>query len=184
MEAKTKSPTYALAITAVMTAVICVLAPMSIPVGDVPITLATLVIYLSLYLLGWRRGSLSVLVYILIGMAGMPVFSGFSGGLGKLAGATGGYLLGYLPMAAIAGWIVDHSRSRLVHMAGMVLGTAVCYGLGTAWYCFVTQSPLQAALWVCVIPFIPFDLIKMAASIAAGPVLRDRLVRAGLSSEG
>lgn len=183
METKINSRTYALSMTAVMTAVTCVLAPMSVPVGDVPITLTTLVIYFSLYLLGWKRGSLSVLVYVLIGMVGVPVFSGFSGGLGKLAGATGGYILGYLPMAAVAGWIMDHSRSRVIHLGGMVLGTALCYALGTAWYCFVTQSPLQAALWVCVIPFIPFDLAKMAAAIAVGPVLRGRLARAGLNPE-
>lgn len=180
METRTQSSTYALAMTAVMTAVTCVLAPMSIPVGDVPITLTNLVVYFSLYLLGWKRGSLSVLVYILIGMVGVPVFSGFSGGLGKLAGPTGGYILGFLVMAVIAGWVMDGSRSRALHFGGMVLGTAVCYALGTAWYCFLTHSPIQAALWTCVIPFIPFDLAKMAAAMAVGPVLRDRLERAGL----
>ena len=79
METKTKSHTYMLAMVAVMTAVTCVLAPMSIAIGAVPITLTNLVVYFSLYLLGWKRGSLSVLVYILIGMVGLPVFSGFSG---------------------------------------------------------------------------------------------------------
>ena len=183
METKTRFSTYALAMTAVMTAVTCVLAPMSIPVGDVPITLTNLVVYFSLYLLGWKRGSLSVLVYILIGMVGVPVFSGFSGGLGKLAGPTGGYILGFLVMALVAGWVMDHSRSRAIHLGGMILGTAVCYALGTAWYCFLTHNPLQAALWTCVIPFIPFDLAKMAAAMAVGPVLRGRLIRAGLDPE-
>ena len=180
METKTKSHTYMLAIVAVMTAVTCVLAPMSIAIGAVPITLTNLVVYFSLYLLGWKRGSLSVLVYILIGMVGLPVFSGFSGGLGKLAGPTGGYILGFLVMAVIAGWVIDHTRSRVLHLGGMILGTAVCYALGTAWYCFLTHNPVQAALWTCVIPFIPFDLGKMAAAMVVGPMLRGRLVRAGL----
>ena len=184
MEAKSKSATYALAMVGVMAAVTCVLAPMSVAIGDVPITLTNLVVYFSLYLLGWKRGSASVLVYILIVMVGVPVFSGFSGGLGKLAGATGGYILGFLPMAVIAGWVIDHSQNRAVHICGMILGTAVCYALGTAWYCFLTQNPLQAALWTCVIPFIPFDLGKMVAAMAVGPILRGRLARAGLNPEG
>lgn len=180
METKTKSRTYILAMVAVMTAVTCVLAPMSIAIGAVPITLTNLVVYFSLYLLGWKRGSLSVLAYILIGMMGLPVFSGFSGGLGKLAGPTGGYILGFLAIAVVAGWVIDHTNSRVLHLGGMVLGTAVCYALGTAWYCFLTHNSLQAALWTCVIPFIPFDLAKMAAAMVVGPVLRGRLVQAGL----
>lgn len=180
METKTKSHTYTLAMVAVMTAVTCVLAPMSIPIGAVPITLTNLVVYFSLYLLGWKRGSLSVLAYILIGMMGIPVFSGFSGGLGKLAGPTGGYILGFLTIAVISGWVVDHTNSRVLQMGGMILGTAVCYTLGTAWYCVLTHNPIQAALWTCVIPFIPFDLAKMAAAVVVGPVLRRRLAQAGL----
>ena len=95
--------TYWMALAALMTAVTCVLAPMSIPIGPVPISLTNLVIYFSLYLLGWKWGTVSYLVYVLIGMAGLPVFSGFTGGLGKLAGPTGGYIVGFLPMAVIAG---------------------------------------------------------------------------------
>lgn len=180
METKTKSRTYMMAMVAVMTAITCVLAPMSIAIGAVPITLTNLVVYFSLYLLGWKRGSLSVLVYILIGMMGLPVFSGFSGGLGKLAGPTGGYILGFLVIALVSGWVIDHTRSRVLQLGGMIVGTALCYALGTAWFCFVTQSTLQAALWTCVIPFIPFDLGKMVAAMVVGPVLRERLVQAGL----
>ena len=180
METKTRSKVYPLAMTAVMTAVTCVLAPMSIFIGEVPITLTNLVIYFSLYLLGWKRGSASVVVYILVGMVGMPVFSGFAGGLGKLVGATGGYIVGFVVMALIAGWVIDHTARRVLHMGGMILGTLACYALGTAWYCFLTHNPLQAALWTCVIPFIPFDLAKMVAAAVLGPVLRERLVRAGL----
>ena len=172
--------TYWMALAALMTAVTCVLAPMSIFIGEVPITLTNLVIYFSLYLLGWKRGSASVVVYILVGMVGMPVFSGFAGGLGKLVGATGGYIVGFVVMALIAGWVMDHTASRVLHMGGMILGTLACYALGTAWYCFLTHNPLQAALWTCVIPFIPFDLAKMVAAAVLGPVLRERLVRAGL----
>ena len=98
-----KNKTYALAMTALMAAVTCVLAPMAIPIGPVPISLTNLAIYLSLYLLGWKWGTASYVVYMLIGMVGVPVFSGFTGGLGKLAGPTGGYIIGFVPMAVLAG---------------------------------------------------------------------------------
>lgn len=85
-----RSKTYEITITALMTAVTCILAPMSIPIGPVPISFTNLAIYLSLYLLGWKRGTISYLIYLLIGLVGLPVFSGFTGGPAKLAGPTGG----------------------------------------------------------------------------------------------
>ena len=87
--------TYAITVTALMTAVTCILAPLSIPIGPVPISLTNLAIYISLYLLGWKRGTISYLIYLLIGLVGIPVFSGFTGGPAKLAGPTGGYIIDY-----------------------------------------------------------------------------------------
>ena len=171
---------YWMAAAALMTAVTCVLAPLSVPIGPVPISLTNLAIYFSLYLLGWKWGAVSYLVYMLIGMTGLPVFSGFTGGLGKLAGPTGGYIVGFLPMAVIAGLAIDRFRSRGIHLAGMALGTAVCYAFGTAWYCLIGNIPPAAALGACVLPFIPFDLGKMVLAMAAGPMIRSRLEQAGL----
>ena len=102
-----KNKTYALTATALMTAVTCILAPLSVPIGPVPISLTNFVIFLSLYLLGWKKGTLSLLVYLLLGLAGLPVFSGFAGGIAKLAGPTGGYIIGFIPMAIVAGIIID-----------------------------------------------------------------------------
>ena len=93
--------TYAITVTALMTAVTCILAPLSIPIGPVPISLTNLAIYISLYLLGWKRGTISYLIYLLIGLVGIPVFSGFTGGPAKLAGPTGGYIIGFIAMAII-----------------------------------------------------------------------------------
>ena len=171
---------YHLTMTAVMAAVICVLSPLVIPIGPVPITLANLAMYLSLYLLGGKRGTASCLVYVLIGMAGVPVFAGFTGGAAKLFGPTGGYIVGYLLMVMIAGAVIDRTKSRWMHGFGMVLGTAVCYALGTLWYCVSMDSTVEAALALCVIPFIPGDLVKMAVAMSVGPMLRDRLNKAGL----
>ena len=98
-----RSKTYEITITALMTAVTCILAPMSIPIGPVPISFTNLAIYLSLYLLGWKKGTISYLIYLLIGLVGLPVFSGFTGGPAKLAGPTGGYIIGFIVMEVIAG---------------------------------------------------------------------------------
>ena len=152
--------TYAMVTTAFMAAVTCILAPLSIPIGPVPISLTNLAIYLSLYLL--------------IELAGLPVFSGFSGGIGKLAGPTGGYIIGFIPMAIIAGIIIDHFRKRWIQLLGMILGTAVCYVFGTAWFCMQAGYTVSAALAVCVIPFIPGDLVKMVIALTIGPVIRQR----------
>ena len=128
---------------------------------------------------------MAVLVYILLGMVGMPVFTGFQGGVGKVLGPTGGYLAGYVPLAILSGWAVTLApRRRVLQYLGMVLATAVLYSLGTAWYCFLSGSSLNKALNACVLLFIPGDLVKMAIAVTLGPLLRDRLARAGLCPEG
>ena len=175
-----RSKTCRLAMTALMTAVTCVLAPLSIPIGPVPISFTNLAIYLSLYLLGWKWGTVSYLAYLLLGAVGVPVFGGFTGGLGILLGSTGGYLAGFLPMALLAGWVIDHTENRCLQLAGMIAGTAVCYALGTAWFCFVGNTAPLAALGLCVFPFLPGDLGKMLLAMTAGPLIRRRLVQAGL----
>ena len=175
-----KSKNYILAMTAVMAAVTCVLAPMSIPIGPVPISFTNLAIYLSLYLLGWKMGTVSYVVYMLIGMVGVPVFSGFTGGMGKLLGPTGGYIIGFIPMAIIAGLVIDKFDNRAIQFVGMVAATAVCYAFGTAWFCVSMDSGLVAALGMCVFPFIPGDLAKIVIAMVVGPMLRGRLVKAGL----
>ena len=156
-----KSKIYTLSITAVMTAVTCVLAPMSIPIGPVPISFTNLAIYLSLYLLGWKMGTVSYVVYIFIGTIGVPVFSGFSGGLGKLLGPTGGYIIGFIPMAIIAGLVIDKFSNRIFQFM--------------AWFCFVMDSNVAAALSTCVFPFIPGDIAKIIIAITVGSMLRKRL---------
>lgn len=170
-----------MALTALFTALLCVLAPFSLPVGPVPLSLANLVIWVSLYILGPRRAALSVLVYLLLGFCGMPVFSGFAGGAGMLAGPTGGYLAGYLPMALVSGAFVCRSGGRaLPCLAGLLAGTALLYLLGTVWFCAVMHTTPAAALAVCVLPFLPGDLAKMAAAHLLGSLLRRRLEKARL----
>ena len=193
MNTKSLVNTRRMALCALMAAVFCVLAPISIPIGPISITGGTLAIYLTAYLLGGVWGAAATLVYLLLGFAGLPVFSNYMGGAARLAGPTGGYLVGYLPMVLLAGLVIQWPAHRFdgmgragialtlaVQLAGMAAATAVLYAFGTAWYCVQAGVGLQTALAACVIPFIPCDLIKMAAALAVGMPVRNRLEQAGL----
>lgn len=176
---KRKITTQQMALVAIMTALTCILAPFSLPIGPVPISLTNLVIYFSLYLLGWKLGTLSYVIYLLIGLVGVPVFSGFTAGPAKLFGPTGGYLIGFIPMAIIAGIIIDkYTEKWLLCLLAMIVGTIVCYALGTSWLAYEAKMDMMAALWAGVIPFIPGDLVKMALAILIAPKIRAQVCRA------
>ncbi|MBD5084111.1 MAG: biotin transporter BioY [Clostridiales bacterium] len=193
MTAKSSVDTRRLTLCAVMAAVMCVIAPISIPIGVISITGGTLAIYLAAYMLGAIWGTVSTLVYLLVGFVGLPVFSNYMGGAARLLGPTGGYLVGYLPMVLLAGAAVQWSAHRFdekgksgmvialaAQFVGMVLATAVLYAFGTAWYCIQAGVDLQKALAACVFPFIPWDLAKMAVALIVGTPVRRRLERANL----
>jgi len=164
--------------TALMTAVICILAPLSIPIGPVPISLTNLAIYFTMYILDTKRGTIAYLIYLLLGLAGLPIFSNFTGGPQKLFGPTGGYLIGFIPMALITGLVVDRFyKKRILCIAVMEASTWICYLFGSAWLMVSMKITFKAALMAGVIPFIIEDFIKMALAGIFGPVLRDRLRR-------
>lgn len=193
MAAKSTVHTRRLTLCAVMAAVMCVIAPISVPIGPISITGGTLAIYLTACLLGGLWGAVSTVVYLLVGFVGLPVFSNYMGGAARLLGPTGGYLVGYLPMVLLAGFLAqltlrrfggrgkrDRAIALCLQFLGMALATAVLYAFGTAWYCVQAGVDLQKALAACVLPFIPFDLAKIAAALLVGTPVRRRLERAGL----
>ena len=169
--------TTGLVLMALFAAITCVLAPISIPIGPVPISITMLVLFISVYVLGWKRGTITYIVYLLIGMVGLPVFSGWEGGLGKLAGPTGGYLIGFIPMVIVCGLVVEkgYTMSRgagiAVSVAGMVVGTAIAYAFGTVWFCVSTGTGVMAALSLCVFPFLIGDAAKIVIAAIAGPLI-------------
>ncbi len=155
-------------LTAVMAALVCIAGPLTIPAGPIPLSLATFAVYLSGAVLGKKRGTLAVALYLLIGIIGVPVFSGFSGGFQKLAGVTGGYLVGYLPCAFLSGLGAERAEeeSRIwILPAKMAAGTAVLYTIGTAWFMIQSGNALGTALSLCVVPFLPGDTVKIAAAV-------------------
>ena len=166
-----------------LTAVICVLGPfaLNIPISPVPISLGTLGIYLAVSILGMKSGTLSVAIYILLGFAGVPVFVNFTSGAGKLFGPSGGYIIGYIFMALICGFFIDKWDGRfLVSFLGMVLGTAICYLFGTVWLAVQMSLTFPQALATGVLPYIPFDLVKLLLALILGSQVRKRLKKAGL----
>ncbi len=170
---KNRNSVYEMVFVAFVTAVTCVVAPFSIQIGPVPISFTNFIIYLSLYLLGWKKGVISYLLYLVIGMIGIPVFSGFGAGLGKVAGPTGGYLIGFIFMAVISGICIEKfSKSTVLQIIGMIVGTVVCYLFGTIWLAYQAGMSFYAALAAGVLPFIIGDFIKIIVSAMLGPILR------------
>lgn len=162
-----------MALTAVMAALVCIAGPLSIFIGPVPLSLASFAVYMAGAVLGAKRGTAAVALYLLIGIAGVPVFSGFAGGFQKLAGVTGGYLLGYLPCAFLSGLGAEKAApgKKWFLPAAMAAGTLVLYVIGTAWFVLQTGNTLGGALSLCVVPFLPGDAAKIAAaSLLAVPV--------------
>lgn len=165
-----------LTVRAILAAAICVIAPICIPIGSVPITAATLIIFVISACTDISFSLPAVLLYIALGAFGLPVFSGFSGGFHIIAGITGGFILGYIPCTCVISLICSKfSEKKFVFPLSMLLGTLICYICGTAWHCFVTDSTPLSSAAVCILPFIPGDIIKIAAASAISVALKTRI---------
>lgn len=178
---------------AMFAAVIAVCSQLAVNVGEIPYTLQTLAVCLAAGLLGWKRGTLSVTVYILLGVCGIPVFSGFKNFYALIGGASAGYVIGFLFTALLVGiatdrmhMIGDRAKNKtagqilelIALAAAMLIGVAVCYLFGTLWFMLVYKGSasadnLQAALTYCVYPYVWADVIK----IVVAAVLVNRLKR-------
>lgn len=163
---KTKELVY----MAMFAVLLAVCSWISIP-ASVPFTLQTFGIFLTLLLLDGKRGTITLTVWILLGAIGVPVFAGFSGGLGILLGTTGGYILGFIFMGGIY-WLMTSllGKKLYIRIIAMVLGLAVCYAFGTIWFITVfsrANGPVgvMTALGWCVFPFIIPDLIKLVLAV-------------------
>ena len=166
---------------AMMSAVITVCSWLSLPIMTVPVTLQTFAVFLTLLVCGGRIGTLSILVYILLGLVGAPVFSGFKGGAGALFSLTGGYIIGFLFMGII--YLITEkliSESQKAKIISLVIGLFVCYAFGTVWFVLIYNEGESAisvknALTLCVLPFIIPDLIKLVLSVFLSKLLKTAL---------
>ncbi|MCD7819354.1 MAG: biotin transporter BioY [Lachnospiraceae bacterium] len=162
---------------AIFAALMAVCSWISIPT-TVPFTLQTFGVFMAVGVLGGKRGTLAVLVYILLGAVGLPVFAGFSGGIGALLGSSGGYIIGFL-FSALSMWLMEKlfGKGAVVQITSMLIGLIVCYAFGTVWFMAVYTSQTGAVGWMtvlgwCVFPFIIPDLLKVVLAYALSNRLR------------
>lgn len=175
--AATKSKTYDMVYIAIFAVLMAICSWISIPM-EIPFTLQTFGVFIAVGILGGKRGSLSVLVYILLGAVGVPVFAGFSGGIGILFNTTGGYIIGFL-FSALAMWGIEtlFGKKTAVQILSMIIGLVICYAFGTAWFMVVYMKAngavgLGTVLGWCVLPFIIPDLVKIALAFVLSRKLR------------
>lgn len=171
-----------MAIIALMTAVLCILAPISIPVfiSPVPVSLGVLAVYLTAYVLSPLDATISVIIFILLGTFGLPVFSGYSGGLSKLVGPTGGYIIGFLFTVYISSIFIHMKKGIIYDVIGMITGLALCYILGTIWFSYQQGKGFIASLLLCVVPFLIGDAIKIIVAVILGTQINKRLAHLDL----
>lgn len=163
---------------ALFAALTAVLSQIVIPIGPVPINLATFAVFCAGTLLGAKLGCISQVVYVLLGAVGVPVFTMFRGGLGILTGPTGGYIAGYVLAAWLVGFIVDRYAGKIyIFVLAMLAGFATYMIMGTCWFMFSAKTSLMEALMVCVVPFLPGDALKMVLAVTLTYRLRPMLQR-------
>ena len=171
-----------MAIVSLMTAILCILSPVSIPIfiSPVPVSLGVLAIYLTAYVLKPVESLISVVLFLLLGIFGLPVFSGYSGGVAKILGPTGGYLVGFLFTVYISSLFIHLKKGIIFDILGMILGLALCYILGTIWFSYQQGKGFLASLLLCVVPFLLGDAIKIAVASIIGPEISKRLDKINL----
>lgn len=173
---------------ALFTAITVIFAQISLPVpfSPVPITLSLFAVFLSAMLLGAKRAAFVNIVYVLLGICGAPVFQGFTGGIGKVLGPTGGYIISYIPMAFVMGKLVNDikriTRIKMVYI--MLLGLVICYGFGAVWLMISTGISPAAVLQSAVLPFIIPDLVKIGLVSVIAYELRTRLAETNILPKG
>lgn len=178
--AMSRGRTYDMAYIGAFTVLIAICSWISIPT-DIPFTLQTFAVFLAVSVLGGKRGTLSVVVYVLLGAIGVPVFAEFTGGLGIILRNTGGYIIGFIFTALIM-WLMESIFGRKLWVQGisMVLGMIACYAVGTAWFILVYMRDtgavgLSTVLGWCVIPFIIPDAVKIVLALTLSNTLKKPL---------
>ena len=180
---KKKISIFDLTYIAVGAALICVCSWITIPLPTVPITLQTFAVFCVLGAVGGARGTAAVAVYIALGATGLPVFSGFRGGVGVLAGMTGGYILGFLFSAGFYWLLTSRIKDRLpARIIGMAGGLLICYVFGTAWFVIgymkaVSIETVAYALSQCVFPFLLPDAVKLTLAFVVSSAIAKRIGR-------
>ncbi len=169
-----------LTLTALFAALTAILSQIQIPAQPIVFNLAVLAVFMAGVMLPPLYAFASVLIYIMLGAVGIPVFAGFMAGPGALIGMTGGYIWGYIAIATITSYGARLNKNALITAFFMALGLVFCYALGTAWFMYLMGTGLYASLAACVFPFIIPDIAKGVFAYALGKMLLKRLAKANL----
>lgn len=174
-----RSKTLNIVYCGIFATITAILSQITIPMpGGVPFTLQTFAVYLAGIILGSKRGFVSILVYVLIGTIGLPVFSGFSGGIGTIVGPTGGFILSFPIMSFIIGLVCKKTDNKILIFLGIMLASIPNYLMGMLQFSLVTGSTFYNSFLVSVLPFILVDIIKMVlATIIGSMVMSNKSMR-------
>lgn len=171
----------------IFAAVMCIFSMITIPIGVVSVTLAVFGVMLTTLTLGTKRAVVSIALFILIGAIGLPVFSGFKGGISVLFGPTGGYITSYIFMALTVGLLTkklptNKTAAFFIKTLACLAGLTVCYILGTAQFMLLQSVSISQAVWLCVIPFIPFDIVKIICAVTISDAIKRTAVKRYLNT--
>lgn len=170
-----RTKTRQLVTVGLLTALLAIISPFTIPIGPVPVSLGVFGVALMGAMLPPLWSIAGVAAYLLLGMAGLPVFTGFRAGPGVLFGVTGGYLMGYFLLAAAISLAVSRRAPVWLLALSAAAGMAGCYFLGTVWYVLVAGADFISGLLLCVVPFVIPDLMKIGGAVLLAAALRKRM---------
>lgn len=174
--------TKSITVVAMFTAVLAVMAQISIPMpSGVPVTLQTFAVALTGIVLSWKKGTLSVLIYIILGVIGVPVFSNLSAGIAIIAGKTGGFIWGFLFLAAFCGVGIKMKNMVMGTLLGLT-GLVICHFLGVLQFSILAGTGIAETAILVSVPYLLKDLISVILAYILGKEIRKRLIRADLLS--
>ena len=165
----------------IFASILCIFSVITIPISSIPITLSLFAVFFISIILGLKKSLFTVIIYILCGCLGLPVFSGFQGGFNVLLGPTGGYIIGYLFIAVLVGFvsakIKNFSSLKRIFVLFMISFVSMffCYAFGTVQFSIVTNSGIKESLYLCVYPFIVFDVVKIITSILIAETVKKHI---------
>lgn len=168
------SKNHEYAICSLFTAFIAICSQLAIYIGEIPISFSMVSIYITGMILGTKKGFMSVLVYVLLGCVGIPVFAGGKGGMSVILGPTGGFILGYLICVITVGKL--NEKNKYIRVISLISGLTECYIIGTIWYSYVMGVDLKVALKYCIIPFVPGDIIKIIITLVMYRAIKKRIL--------
>ncbi|MBP3339494.1 MAG: biotin transporter BioY [Lachnospiraceae bacterium] len=165
--------THSMVMIAMFGAIISIISaiPTGINILGVPATLQTFAIALTAYTLGYKKGSMATLIYILLGVIGLPVFGGFKGGLGVLMSVTGGFIVGFVPLSILLGFTSDSKNKKKIAIVSFI-GLALCYIIGVTWFALISKTSIITGILIMVLPYLSKDIISMFAAYVVAKRLK------------